>query len=78
MTHASSWPNLTASTNARRVLPDGPERLGLMHKANHLMLAYMPYHPHNYPLRVDMLQKEVRGYVRHPFNRDRWRFVDMG
>ncbi|MCV2351702.1 ABC transporter substrate-binding protein [Paucibacter sp. Y2R2-4] len=62
----------------QRVLPDGPERLALMHKATHLMLAYMPYHPHNYPLRVDMLQKEVRGFVRHPFNRDRWRFVDMG
>jgi ABC-type transport system substrate-binding protein len=61
----------------QRLLPDGPERLALMHQANRLMLAYLPYHPHNYPLRVDMCSAQVRGYLRHPFTRDRWRFVDM-
>ncbi|MBT9492752.1 MAG: bicyclomycin resistance protein [Paucibacter sp.] len=61
----------------QRLLPDGPERLALMHQATRLMLAYLPYHPHNYPIRVDMAAAKVRGYLRHPFTRDRWRFVDV-
>ena len=61
----------------QRLLPDGPERLALMHQATRLMLAYLPYHPHNYPIRVDMCSAQVRGFLRHPFTRDRWRFVDM-
>ncbi|MCV2358699.1 ABC transporter substrate-binding protein [Paucibacter sp. TC2R-5] len=61
----------------QRLLPDGPERLALMHQATRLMLAYLPYHPHNYPVRVDMCSAAVRGFLRHPFTRDRWRFVDI-
>ncbi|MCV2352554.1 ABC transporter substrate-binding protein [Paucibacter sp. B2R-40] len=61
----------------QRLLPDGPERLAVMHQATRLMLAYLPYHPHNYPIRVDMCSAQVRGYLRHPFTRDRWRFVDI-
>ncbi|MCV2370703.1 ABC transporter substrate-binding protein [Roseateles oligotrophus] len=61
----------------QRLLPDGPERLALMHQATRLMLAYLPYHPHNYPIRIDMSSARVRGFLRHPFTRDRWRYLDM-
>jgi ABC-type transport system substrate-binding protein len=61
----------------QRLLPDGSERLALMHQATRLMLAYLPYHPHNYPIRIDMSSAQVRGFLRHPFTRDRWRFVDI-
>ena len=35
----------------QRVLPDGPERLALMHQATRLMLAYVPYIAHAHPYR---------------------------
>jgi ABC-type transport system substrate-binding protein len=61
----------------QHVMADGPERLALMHQANRLMLAYLPYHAHTHPVRVDMCAAGVRGYQRHPFTRDRWRFADL-
>ena len=62
---------------AQRALPDGPERLALMRRANRLMLAYMPYLAHWHALRTDLCQPGVHGYRRHPFTRDWWRFVDL-
>ncbi|QPF76133.1 bicyclomycin resistance protein [Roseateles sp. DAIF2] len=61
----------------QRALPDGPERLALMRRANRMMLAYMPYLAHWHALRTDLCQPGVSGYRRHPFTRDWWRFVDL-
>lgn len=61
----------------QRLLPDGPERWALMQQLNRLLLSYMPYQAHNHPLRVDLCQAGVRGFIRHPFTRDGWRFVDI-
>ena len=61
----------------QRVLPDGPERAGLMRQANKLLLAYMPYIAHLHPIDTDLCQARVRGYLRHPFANDVWRFVDL-
>lgn len=62
---------------AQRALPDGPERLALMQRANRMMLAYMPYLAHWHALRTDLSQPRVQGHRRHPFRRDVWRFVDL-
>ena len=61
----------------QRLLPDGPERLALMHELNRLLLTYMPYQPHLHLLRVDLCQAGVKGFIRQPFTRDAWRFVDI-
>jgi ABC-type transport system substrate-binding protein len=60
----------------QRLLPDGPERLAVMHQATRLMQVYLPYQPHDYPISVAMCCAKVRGFLPHPFVRG-WRFVDM-
>ncbi|MFN8898516.1 MAG: ABC transporter substrate-binding protein, partial [Pseudomonadota bacterium] len=54
----------------QRVLPDGPERLALMHRATRLMLAYVPYIAHLHEITNDLAHPHVRGALRHPFNQD--------
>jgi ABC-type transport system substrate-binding protein len=84
-------PNVDQSNDARfrllafdrlyerqRVLPDGPERLALMHQAHRLMLAYVPYIAHNHPITTDLLHAHVRGPLRHPFGGDWWRWAEVG
>jgi ABC-type transport system substrate-binding protein len=61
----------------QRVLPDGPERLALMRQAERLMLAYMPYIARNFPIATDLVQARVRGYIRHPFVNDTWRYAGV-
>ena len=61
----------------QRRLPDGPERLALMQQANKLLLAYMPYIPHLHTINTDLCHSRVRGFMRHPFARDYWRYVDL-
>lgn len=61
----------------QRLLANSPERWALLQQLNRLLLSYMPYQPHNHPLRVDLCQAGVRGFIRHPFTRDGWRFVDL-
>ncbi len=61
----------------QRALPDGPERLALMHQAHKLMLAYMPYMAHNHAIVTDLMQPSVRGPLRHPFNSDWFRWADV-
>jgi ABC-type transport system substrate-binding protein len=61
----------------QRVLPDGPERLALMRDANRLMLAYLPYIAHSHEITNDLLHAQVRGPLRHPFNADWWRWIDV-
>ena len=61
----------------QRVLPDGPERAALMRQATKLMLAYMPYIPHLHPVVNTLAHAHVLGPLRHPFNRDVWRWIDV-
>lgn len=61
----------------QRSMPDGPERLQLMHEANRLMLAYVPYIPHYHQVSVNLSQPRLLNYVRHPFAVDRWRALDI-
>jgi len=62
----------------QRVLPNGPERLALMQQANRLMLAYVPYIAHYHPVNTELFRPQVRGPLRHPFNSDWYRWVDIG
>jgi peptide/nickel transport system substrate-binding protein len=61
----------------QRALLDGPERDAVMREAKDLLVAYMPYKVHIHSVIVDLVQPWTRGYWRHPFMRDIWRFVDI-
>jgi len=61
----------------QHVAPDGPERLALMRDALKLMLAYVPYIPRYHLFSNDLIQPNVRGYLRHPFTSDWWRYTDI-
>ncbi len=69
-------PAFDALYERQRVMPDGPERLAVMHQANKLMLAYVPYIAHNHRIETELMQAHVRGPLRHPFNRDWFRWAD--
>jgi ABC-type transport system substrate-binding protein len=62
----------------QRVLPDGPERLALMQRANRLLLAYVPYIAHYHPVTVELFRPSVQGPWRHPFNSDWYRWASIG
>jgi ABC-type transport system substrate-binding protein len=62
---------------AQRVLPDGPEREALMRQAKNMLVAYMPFKVHVHNVYLDVVQPWTRGYWRHPFMRDAWRFYDV-
>jgi ABC-type transport system substrate-binding protein len=61
----------------QRVLPDGAERDAVMRQAKDLLVAYMPFKVHVHTERLELVQPGVRGFWRHPFMRDIWRFVDI-
>ena len=82
-------PNASESNDARFALPDfdrlfeqqrmpdGPAREAVMHRARDLLVAHMPYKVLNHRIVNDLVQPQTRGYWRHPFMRDIWRFVDV-
>jgi len=61
----------------QRVLPDGEERLALLHEATRLMVAYMPYLLHTHRINVDLCQPWVVGFRRHPFTTRKWNWIDI-
>ncbi|RVT84931.1 ABC transporter substrate-binding protein [Inhella crocodyli] len=70
-------PAFDRAYEAQRALPDGPERLAAIREAQRWMLAYMPYLAHSHALRVDISHAQVRGYRRHRFTRDLWRYTAL-
>jgi ABC-type transport system substrate-binding protein len=58
-------------------LPDGPEREAVMRQAKDMLVAYLPFKVHAHRITLDVVQPGTRGYWRHPFMRDVWRFVDV-
>ncbi|MGL6112634.1 MAG: ABC transporter substrate-binding protein, partial [Rubrivivax sp.] len=61
----------------QHVLPDGPERLATVRAANKLLLAQLPYIPHYHGITTDLSHPRVRGYLRHPFTSDWWRYTEV-
>ena len=72
-----SLPQFDRLFERQRALPDGPERDAVMRQAKNLLVAYMPYKVHVHDVLLDLVQPSTRGYWRHPFMRDIWRFVDV-
>jgi ABC-type transport system substrate-binding protein len=58
-------------------LPDGPDREALMGQAKALTVAYMPYKVTSHRIATDLMHRHVRGFVRHPFMREWWRYLDI-
>jgi ABC-type transport system substrate-binding protein len=61
----------------QRALPDGSERDDVMRQAKNMLVAYMPFKVHQHSVYIDLVHPWVRGYWRHPFMRDAWRYVDV-
>jgi ABC-type transport system substrate-binding protein len=58
-------------------LPDGAEREALIAQAKALTVAYMPYKVTSHRIATDLMHRHVRGFVRHPFMREWWRYLDI-
>ncbi len=71
-------PAYNALYEKQRSLPDGPERDAITQQALRLSLAYMPAKARGHTIETWLTHRRVQGYVRHPFMRDFWRFVDVG
>jgi ABC-type transport system substrate-binding protein len=61
----------------QRVLPDTPERAGIIEQQKKLSIAYMPYKVHVHRIFTDLTHPWVKGYHRNVFVRDFWRYVDV-
>jgi hypothetical protein len=48
-----------------------------MQQAKRLAVAYMPYKVTGHRIATDLAHPWVKGYRRHPFVRDFWRYVDV-
>jgi len=70
-------PAYNALYEKQRSLPDGPERDALTQAALRLSLAYMPAKARGHTIETWLAHSHVQGYVRHPFMRDFWRYVDV-
>jgi len=58
-------------------LPDGPERLQLLQKAQQIAVAYMPYRYRTHRLVTDLTHPWLLGYRRPIFSRQFWQYVDL-
>lgn len=72
-----SLPAYDALYRKQQLMPDGPERDAVLREANRLLVAYMPYKARVHRVLTDMWQPWLVGYMRHPFARDFWRYVDI-
>jgi len=61
----------------QRAMPDGPERLAVLHEASRLLAAYMPYLMHIHRVSLDLAHPWVLGYRRHPFASSKWAWIDV-
>ena len=60
-----------------QALPDGPERLALIHEAKRIAATYLPYRNHVHRLLTDMAHPWMIGYRRALFWQDWWHYVDV-
>jgi ABC-type transport system substrate-binding protein len=61
----------------QQLMPDGPERLGIMQQAVKILVAYMPYKFSTHRILTDLTQPWLLGYRHHPSARDFWKYVDI-
>jgi len=58
-------------------LPDGPERDALLREQVRLLVAYAPMKVRVHQIAIGMYQPWLTGYLRHPFLRGWWKFIDV-
>jgi ABC-type transport system substrate-binding protein len=58
-------------------LPDGPERDALLREQVRLLVAYAPMKVRVHQVAIGMFQPWLTGYLRHPFLRGWWKFIDV-
>ncbi len=58
-------------------LPDGPQRNELLREQVRLLVAYAPIKVRLHQVANGMAQPWLAGYLRHPFLRGWWKFVDI-
>ena len=59
------------------VMADGPERDAVIKEANRILAVYMPYKPRVHRIGTDLWQPWTSGYMRHPFSREFWQYIDV-
>ena len=59
------------------VMADGPERDSVIKEANRILAVYMPYKPRVHRIGTDLWQPWTSGYMRHPFSREFWQYIDV-
>lgn len=70
-------PRMDQLLDKAQTLPDGPERLSLLHEAERLAIAYMPYKIKLNRMSIDMTWPHVIGYRRPVFWQEWWHYVDI-
>ena len=60
-----------------QALPDGPERLQLLHEALKIVTALMPHKYNVHRIITDLTQPWLHGYRRPPFGSQFWQYVDV-
>jgi ABC-type transport system substrate-binding protein len=70
-------PEYNALYKQQHAMPDGPERLAVMDRAQRLLIAYMPIKVHVHRIFTDLTQPWVLGYDKHLYQRDFWTYVDI-
>lgn len=70
-------PEYNALYRQQHGMPDGPERLAMMTRAQKLLIAYMPYKVHVHRIFTDMTQPWVIGYDKNLYQRDFYTYVDI-
>ena len=58
-------------------LPDGPQRDALLREQVRLLVAYAPIKVRVHQVAIGMVQPWLTGYLRHPFLRGWWKFIDV-
>ena len=70
-------PAFDALYEQMQVLPDGPERIALMRRAQLLAIAYAPYKLNAHRILTDATQPWLIGFRRPAFGRQFWHYVDI-
>jgi ABC-type transport system substrate-binding protein len=58
-------------------LPDGPERLALLHEAQKIAVAYAPHKYSVHRIATDLTQPWLQGYRRPLFGNQFWQYIDV-
>ncbi len=71
------FPRFDEIYDRMKVLPDGPERLSLLHEAMNIVTAYAPQKFNVHRIVTDLSQPWLAGFRRPLFSRQFWQYVDI-